>query len=42
MAARGLQDERDDWFPLALLMDWAGPDRAAAHAGQDRNGCSAS
>jgi Fe-S-cluster containining protein len=23
MAARGLQDERDDWFPLALLMDWS-------------------
>ncbi len=22
MAARGLQDERDDWFPLALLMSW--------------------
>jgi len=22
MAARGLQDERDDWFPLALLMVW--------------------
>lgn len=22
-AARGLQDEREDWFPLALLMDWA-------------------
>ena len=22
MAARGLQDESDDWFPLALLMDW--------------------
>ena len=23
LAARGLQDEREDWFPLALLMDWA-------------------
>ncbi len=23
MAARGLQDEKDDWFPLALLMAWA-------------------
>jgi Fe-S-cluster containining protein len=23
MAARGLQDEKDDWFPLALLMDWS-------------------
>jgi Fe-S-cluster containining protein len=23
MAARGLQDEGDDWFPLALLMDWS-------------------
>jgi Fe-S-cluster containining protein len=23
MAARGLQEEGDDWFPLALLMDWA-------------------
>jgi hypothetical protein len=22
MAARGLQDESDGWFPLALLMDW--------------------
>ena len=23
MAARGLQDEKDDWFPLAMLMAWA-------------------
>jgi Fe-S-cluster containining protein len=23
MAARGLQDESDEWFPLALLMRWA-------------------
>jgi Fe-S-cluster containining protein len=23
LAARSLQDEREDWFPLALLMDWA-------------------
>ena len=23
MAARGLQDDNEDWFPLALLMDWA-------------------
>ncbi len=23
MAARGLQEESDDWFPLALLMDWS-------------------
>jgi len=23
MAARGLQDDKDDWFPLALLMSWA-------------------
>jgi Fe-S-cluster containining protein len=23
MAARGLQDASDDWFPLALLMDWS-------------------
>lgn len=23
MAARRLQDEKDDWFPLALLMAWA-------------------
>src|SRR4029077_10602687 len=22
MAARGLQEESDDWFPLALLMAW--------------------
>jgi Fe-S-cluster containining protein len=23
LAARGLQDEKDEWFPLALLMAWA-------------------
>ena len=23
MAARGLQEEKDDWFPLTLLMAWA-------------------
>lgn len=23
LAARSLQDEREEWFPLALLMDWA-------------------
>ena len=23
LAARGLQDEEDDWFPLAMLMAWA-------------------
>ena len=23
MAARGLQDDKDEWFPLALLMAWA-------------------
>jgi Fe-S-cluster containining protein len=23
MATRGLQDEMDDWFPLAMLMAWA-------------------
>jgi len=23
MAARGLQDEREDWFPLAMLMEWS-------------------
>jgi Fe-S-cluster containining protein len=23
LAARGLQDEGEEWFPLALLMDWA-------------------
>ncbi|WP_422036477.1 YkgJ family cysteine cluster protein [Reyranella sp.] len=23
LAARGLQDEREEWFPLALLLDWA-------------------
>ena len=23
MAARGLQEEKDDWFPLAMLMAWA-------------------
>ena len=30
MAARGLQEESDDWFPLALLMAWAARARAAA------------
>ena len=23
LAARGLQDDRESWFPLAMLMDWA-------------------
>jgi Fe-S-cluster containining protein len=23
LAARGLQDDKDDWFPLAMLMAWA-------------------
>jgi hypothetical protein len=23
LAARGLQNEGEDWFPLALLMKWA-------------------
>jgi hypothetical protein len=23
MAARGLQDEKDEWFPLVMLMDWS-------------------
>ena len=23
MAARGLQDEREEWFPLAMLMEWS-------------------
>jgi hypothetical protein len=23
MAARGLQEDGDDWFPLAMLMAWA-------------------
>lgn len=35
MAARGLQDEGEDWFPLAMLMDWA---RTSPRAGQHRTG----
>ena len=34
-AARGLQDEREEWFPLALLMDWA---KARPKAGVRRTG----
>lgn len=34
-AARGLQDDGDDWFPLALLMDWA---RRRPRNGQKRTG----
>ena len=30
LAARGLQEESDDWFPLALLMAWARDARRAA------------
>ena len=35
LAARGLQDEREDWFPLALLMDWA---KSRPGAGARRTG----
>ena len=35
LAARGLQDERDDWFPLALLMRWS---RTRPRAGVRRPG----
>lgn len=35
MAARGLQEENDDWFPLALLMAWA---RTRPHKATRRTG----
>lgn len=37
MAARRLQDEDDDWFPLAMLMDWARrrPRNAAKRTGPE-------
>jgi Fe-S-cluster containining protein len=37
IAARGLQDEKDDWFPLALLQAWARsrPRNAVRRAGPD-------
>jgi Fe-S-cluster containining protein len=35
MAARGLQEESDDWFPLALLMAWA---RTRPRKGAKRTG----
>ena len=35
MAARGLQGEKDDWFPLALLMDWS---RGRRRKGERRPG----
>jgi Fe-S-cluster containining protein len=35
MAARGLQDENEDWFPLAGLMTWA---RTRAKDGAQRTG----
>jgi Fe-S-cluster containining protein len=37
MAARGLQDEADDWFPLALLMAWrqTRPRKLARRTGPD-------
>ena len=34
-AARGLQVEREDWFPLALLLDWA---KKSPKAGAKRTG----
>ncbi len=37
LAARGLQDEADDWFPLALLMAWrrGRPRRATRRTGPE-------
>jgi len=37
MAARGLQEDGDDWFPLAMLMTWArtGPRKAAKRTGPE-------
>jgi Fe-S-cluster containining protein len=35
MAARGLQEENDDWFPLALLMAWS---RTRPREAQKRTG----
>lgn len=35
MAARGLQEDGDGWFPLALLMDWS---RRRPREGQKRSG----
>lgn len=35
MAARGLQDEREEWFPLAMLMEWS---RTRARGGARRTG----
>ena len=35
MAARSLQDDQDDWFPLALLLAWA---RTRPHATTRRTG----
>lgn len=35
MAARGLQDEREDWFPLAMLMAWS---RTRLHDDAKRTG----
>jgi len=36
-AARRLQDDKDDWFALALLMDWsrARPDHAERRSGPE-------
>ncbi len=37
LAARGLQDDADDWFPLALLMAWrrTRPRKTARHPGPE-------
>lgn len=35
MAARGLQDEREEWFPLAMLMEWS---RTRPRGGSKRTG----
>ena len=40
LAARGLQEEKDDWFPLAMLMAWART-RAAQGDATDRAGMGA-
>ena len=42
LAARGLQEDEDDWFPLAMLMAWAHarPRKVTRRTGPD--GCSGS
>jgi Fe-S-cluster containining protein len=38
LAARGLQDETDDWFPLALLMAWRRTRRSRPRQAKKRTG----